>query len=323
MYRVEAYAVDRKAHWDAIVKQSRNGTFLFYRDFMEYHSDRFSDFSLLIYKGSNIIAALPAHRDGDALVSHGGLTYGGLVYGPKVKLTDVLESYKALLAYLTLHDVNRFYIKMVPHIYHKMPAQEQEYVLFLLNAKLARRDSLAVIDTRSALPFSKDRRQCIRRGVAAGLEVREEANFSKFWETLLVPNSRKKHGVVPVHSLAEIELLHSRFPENIRQFNVYNQEQLVAGTTIFVTDKVAHPQYIAGQEDKNSLGSLDFLYGHLITNVFADKAYFDFGISNEEQGRKLNHGLLFWKESFGARTITQDFYEVAIANASLLDNVVL
>ena len=44
---------------------------------------------------------------------------------------------------------------------------------------------------------------------------------------------------------------------------------------------------------------------------------------NENQGKNINEGLLYWKESFGARAISQDFYEVEIKNHTLLDNVLL
>ena len=76
-------------------------------------------------------------------------------------------------------------------------------------------------------------------------------------------------------------------------------------------------------KQKNELGSLDFLYHYLITEVYSQKKFFDFGISNEEQGRKLNEGLQFWKEGFGARTVVQDFYEVETGNHSVLEKAVL
>jgi lipid II:glycine glycyltransferase (peptidoglycan interpeptide bridge formation enzyme) len=115
--------------------------------------------------------------------------------------------------------------------------------------------------------------------------------------------------------------LKALFPENIRQFNVYQNGVIVAGTTIFEASTVAHCQYISGKEDKNELGGLDLLFQHLISDVFKNRQFFDFGISNENQGRKLNNGLSYWKESFGASTIVHDFYEVESANFNLLDNV--
>ena len=44
-----------------------------------------------------------------------------------------------------------------------------------------------------------------------------------------------------------------------------------------------------------------------------------FGTSNEKEGRALNHGLLDWKEGFGARVYTQDHYEIATMNFEKLE----
>jgi lipid II:glycine glycyltransferase (peptidoglycan interpeptide bridge formation enzyme) len=122
--------------------------------------------------------------------------------------------------------------------------------------------------------------------------------------------------------LAEITKLKALFPKNIRQFNVYQNGIIVAGTTIFETSTVAHCQYISGKDDKNELGGIDLLFYQLISETFKNKRFFDFGISNENQGRKLNDGLSYWKESFGASTIVHDFYEVETINFAKLEIVI-
>ena len=192
-----------------------------------------------------------------------------------------------------------------------------------MRGNLIRRDVLSVLDMTSSFSFSRDRKNGIKRGIKNNLVVREEANFESFWTEILIPNLAEKHQAKPVHSLEEMQYLHSKFPKNIRQFNVYQNDTIVAGTTIFESNFVAHSQYISGNSDKNELGSLDFLHDYLISNVFKNKKYFDFGISNENHGKNINEGLLYWKESFGAKSITQDFYELEINNYILLDNVLL
>ena len=171
--------------------------------------------------------------------------------------------------------------------------------------------------------ISRKRREGIRRGPKNNLVIKEELNFELFWNKILIPNLAHKHNAKPVHTLTEIVALQKKFPQNIRHFNVYHHEEIVAGTTIFISDNVAHPQYISGQSEKNELGALDFLYHYLITEVFKEKHYFDFGISNEDRGRKLNEGLIFWKESFGTNVIIQDFYEVETKNFHQLDAVLI
>lgn len=322
-YSVRQYASGDYAIWNTFVSEAKNATFLFYRDFMEYHNDRFEDFSLLVFQDEKLAAILPANKAGNLIYSHQGLTYGGLVYKENLKLASVIAVFSAVLSFLNQNNFSKIHIKTIPGIYHQKPAEELQYALFLSEAKLTRRDSLAVIDLRHEFSISKGRLEGINKGNKHNLKVVEEANFELFWNQVLIPNLESKHQAKPVHSLAEINALHLGFPKNIRQFNVYHENEIVAGTTIFESSQVAHAQYISANENKNELGSLDFLYYYLLTEVFNGKKYLDFGISNESQGKKLNNGLSFWKESFGAGTVVQDFYEVATSNFNLLENVIL
>src|SRR5689334_12021295 len=82
--RVERFTVATRSSWDQFVRSSKNGTFLFLRDYMEYHQDRFEDHSLIVRAEGEpgpVIGLLPANRRGGVLESHGGLTYGGVVSG--------------------------------------------------------------------------------------------------------------------------------------------------------------------------------------------------------------------------------------------------
>ncbi|WP_282068726.1 GNAT family N-acetyltransferase [Olleya namhaensis] len=290
---------------------------------MEYHNDRFYDFSLLVFKDEKLVAILPANRVEDCVYSHQGLTYGGLVFKENLKLNSVLLIYKALLKFLNEAKISELQLKILPSIYNTLPNDEQSYIMFLLNAKLNRRDALSVIDYRQALKFSKDRLEGVKRGKKHGLVIKEEGGFESFWSTVLEPNLNEKHNVKPVHSLAEITALKTNFEKQIRQFNVYQNNQIVAGTTIFESKYVAHSQYISGNNQKNELGSLDFLHHYLITSVFNNKRFFDFGVSNVNNGRQVNQGLQYWKEGFGARTVTQDFYTVDTNSYKILDTVLI
>ena len=193
----------------------------------------------------------------------------------------------------------------------------------MVEAKLIRRDSMAVVDLSHKLLIASGRKEGIKKGIVNKLEIKEVYDFQDFWDEILIPNLTLKHHAKPVHTLQEISKLKALFPKNIRQFNVYKNGNIVAGTTIFESENVAHSQYISGKEDKNELGGLDVLHHHLLSEVFNKMKFFDFGISNENQGRKLNNGLAYWKESFGASTIVHDFYEVETANFIKLDNVIV
>lgn len=323
-YIVRKYQPSDYSTWNEFVATAKNATFLFHRDFMEYHSDRFTDFSLLIFdEKQNLKAILPANRVEDVVFSHQGLTYGGLVVNQKTKLQEVVEITFNLLRFLNENGILALNLKQLPSFYTKFPSEEMDYLSFILNAKLVRRDSLSVIALQSYFSYTKGRIEGIRKGNENSLVCKEESNFDLFWNEILIPNLKQKHHAKPVHSIEEITYLKSKFPKNIRQFNVYKEDKIVAGTTIFESDFVAHSQYISGNSDKNELGSLDFLHNYLLKEVFLKKDYFDFGISNENQGQNINQGLLFWKEGFGARTVVQNFYEIETKNFSKLATVLI
>jgi hypothetical protein len=278
---------------------------------MDYHQDRFDDNSYIIFKANKPFALFPANQSQNSLISHQGLSYGGLLLQPNAKFDNVLLAFKALLKKIESDRFTEVTVKLVPKIYHDLPSDELDYLLFILNAKLFRRDISSVIDTSNTLVVnSSNRKRGLKRALKNNLEVRESNDFESFWNQILIPNLKSQHNAKPVHSVDEIAALHKKFPKNIRQFNVYKQDDVVAGVTIFESKNVAHAQYISGNEFKQELGSLDIAFDYLINKVYHEKKYFDFGISNENDGQNLNKGLISWKESFGARSTTIDFYSL-------------
>ena len=318
-YRVEKYTKENRLAWDTFISGAKNATFLFARDFMEYHSDRFTDYSLLVYKDNLLYAVLPANIVGDKLYSHKGLTYGSLVLSKSAKLLYTFEAFKALLAFLDAKAISTLELRNIPTFYNTMPSDELSYFLFKANATLIKRDALMVIDTSTKIKFQKNRREGINKAKRNGLTIAVEDNFEGFWNEILIPNLQKKHGVAPVHSLEEIQMLATKFPDHIKQVNVYKDNVIVAGTTLFLTKTTIHPQYVSGNSDKNAFGSLDLAYDYIINHFDSSKRYFDFNISSEENGTALNSGLIFWKESCGARTYVADNYLIDTACYKTLD----
>jgi hypothetical protein len=318
-YRVEKYTKENRLAWDTFISGAKNATFLFARDFMEYHSDRFTDYSLLVYKDDLLYAVLPANIVGDKLYSHKGLTYGSLVLSKSAKLLYTFEAFKALLAFLDAKAISTLELRNIPTFYNTMPSDELSYFLFKANATLIKRDALMVIDTSTKIKFQKNRREGINKAKRNGLTIAVDDNFEGFWNEILIPNLQQKHGIAPVHSLEEIQLLAAKFPDHIKQVNVYKDNVIVAGTTLFLTKTTIHPQYVSGNSDKNAFGSLDLAYDYIINHFDSSKRYFDFNISSEENGAALNSGLIFWKESCGARTYVADNYLIDTACYKTLD----
>lgn len=303
--------------WNSFIKQAKNSTFLFNRNFMDYHKERFCDHSLMIFNNnSKLVACLPANEiDKDTIASHSGLTYGAIILDFDLKLPIVIEVYKAILKYYYDIGFSTFILKAFPRIYNKIPSDEVDYCLFLSGAKLIRRDTAIVIDTLAPLSYSGNIRREAKKAKDDGVMIKEEKDFSAFWDKILIPNLKERFGVKPLHSLSEIELLHKRFPNDIKLFSARTKDQeIVAGTVFFETETVAHCQYISANDVGRSNGALNLLFLQLIDNTYKGKRYFDFGTANEDEGRKVNKGLLAWKERMGGRTVSHDFYEIDLAS---------
>lgn len=290
---------------------------------MDYHNDRFQDFSLVVFKNDKPFALLPANKVDNTLYSHQGLTYGGLIYSKDFKTKNAIQCFEAILKFLSNNNIDKLILKELPSIFlHNIINNPIAYLLFKIKAELIRTDMHSVVDMKHK-SYSNSRKEGFKRGAKFNLKVEESETLDLFFNEILIPNLASKHGVKPVHSLEEINLLKTRFKNNIRQFNVFNENKIVGGTTIFETQNVAHCQYISGNSVKNELGSLDFLHHYLIETVFDDKPYFNFGTSNVNEGQQINEGLQFWKEGFGARSITQGFYNIETKNYKLLEDVML
>ena len=323
MLKIRLYDPTLKPVWDNFLENCKNATFLFKRDFMDYHKNRFEDFSIMIYNGNKLIALVPGNIDLNNVYSHQGLTYGGILIQSDSKFTEYLEIFSEVLRFLKKKSINSLCVKQIPTIYNFNFNDELDYLSFVMDSKNYRKDIISVINLQSDFKIAKDRINGYKRGLKNLLEFREAHDFDDFWNELLIPNLEKKYSVNPVHSLDEIGLLKSRFKRNIRQFNVYKENKIVAGTTVFQTKNVVHVQYTASNSKKNILGSLDFLFYKLITDVYSKHKYFDFGTSNESDGKKINQGLMYWKEGFGARSLTQNFYKFDISSIGKIKSLFL
>jgi hypothetical protein len=304
------YRPDDRPAWDALAAGARARHFLFQRGYMDYHADRFEDASFVVLRGGRMRAALPATRHGDEIISHGGLTFGGLLSDPELTVERAVEALRAIAGELRAGGATRLVVKPVPHIYHLGAAEEELYALHVLGARLVRREiSAALAPTARAAP-APGRRRAIRDARARDLEVAQDARLEEFM-ALLAEVLRERHDVAPVHSPAEIRMLADRFPANIRLFTAREAGDLLAGTLIYETPAVAHTQYIATSPRGRALGAGDALLAHLIEERYPDR-WFDFGISNERDG-SLNPGLARFKEGFGARGVVYDRYELDLS----------
>lgn len=310
--RVERYTSEQSDAWNEFVKNSKNGTFLFDRNYMDYHAERFTDCSLMFRDASGrLVAVMPANLKDGTLISHGGLSYGGVVSNQRMKTPLMLETFESLIEFARNAGASRLVYKAVPHIYHVQPAEEDLYALFRHNAQIVKREVSTTVSLKERLPVSKGRKWTINQSRKNRIEVRKSDDFETFMrlETELLT---AKYNVVPVHTAAEMHLLASRFSENIKLFGAFLHDEMLAGTIVYASPTLAHAQYMAASAEGKQLCALDAIVQELMTVHYAEKRYFDFGISTEKQGRYLNLGLVEYKESWGGRATVYDTYEIGL-----------
>ena len=309
---VISYSPRYKGLWDNFVTASKNGVFLFYRDYMEYHSDRFKDHSLIFLRNGKVIGLLPGNiKNGAALCTHEGLTFGGVISGYDTKTSVMLGIFDALIKHCQEHAIKEIVYKAIPYIYHSVPANEDLYALFRHNAKLMARNASSCIYLPEAPKFSDSRKDNIRKAKKNHLIVKESEDFATFMQ-IVEGTLAERHGVKPVHSVDEIRLLASMFPDNIKLFASYKDGRMLAGTLIYESGNVAHVQYAANSKEGWNMGAQDIIEDYLINEYYKGKRYYDFGISTEKLGQVLNLGLIARKEGFGASTVNYDIYQILL-----------
>jgi hypothetical protein len=299
-----------KNEWNNFVNKAKNGHFFFNRDFMEYHSNKFQDFSLIIFDDNDkILSILPANIKENTLYSHQGLTFGGFVTNERTNVASMLGFFKLLKIYLHSNNISRMVYKAIPYIYHSMPAEEDRYALFVYNAKLIKKEVSSTILLQRQIGYTKGRKWTVNKAKKENLKVEKSLDFKNFW-VVLEDVLRFRHNASPVHTIDEIERLATLFPENIKLYIIKIDEEIIAGTIIFENANIVHTQYMANSDYGKKIGALDLLIDYLIKDVYKNKIYFDFGISTEEDGKILNKGLIEQKEGFGARAVVHDCYEL-------------
>jgi hypothetical protein len=304
---VTRYDPGAAERWDAFVARSRSAHFLFQRAYMDYHADRFEDHSLLVDDGERLLAVLPANRAGDTLESHGGLTFGGLLTDGAMTTRRMLEVVDVTVAHLREAGFGAWLYKAVPHIYHRVPAEEDLYALFRAGARLVRRDVSSAIRLDARLPYSKGRRSALRSAARAGVQIAGSRDFAGFMD-LQRAVLRARYDADPVHTGEELALLAGRFPEAISLHTATRAGRLLAGVVLYETAVVAHCQYIAVTDEGRDAHAFDVLADALIASREGRRRWWDFGTSIEPGAERLNEPLIRNKESYGARAIAYDHY---------------
>lgn len=310
--KIVKYTSSNKKSWDTFVENSKNGHFCFFRDFMEYHAERFEDYSLLIYDDFNLLfSILPANIKETTLYSHQGLTFGGFLINDTMTTQAMLDLFTCFKEFLKKEGIQKLVYKSIPYIYHVKPSEEDRYAFFRNDAIVIRRDVTSALDLTEDIKYSKGRKWTVNKAAKNNLIFEQSDDLVSYW-SLLEEVLNVHHKTKPTHSLNEIQKLSHLFPNNIKLFIATQNDILLAGALIYEYKHIIYTQYLANSLKGRECGALDFVLDTLIKKVYFNKKYFNFGISNEDNGRYLNTGLIAQKEGFGARAVVNDVYEMEI-----------
>lgn len=312
-----AFLLDgQSAEWDSFCDGAVNGTFLHSRRFLSYHGTRLVDRSLIVRDDGQLIAVLPLAQspaDAGTVVSHPGATYGGLVHQGKVRGLRTIEVLQACASTLRDAGYARLHYKPVPHIYHRVPAQDDLYALFRLGARRFRCDLSSSIDLACRSAPSERRRRGLKKALRSVQLHGGEDHLPALW-AVLQDNLARKHDAQPVHSLDEMLDLCQRFPREIAIRTASVGDRIEAGVVLFRCGPAWHAQYIAASQAAYEVSALDAVFDAAIAEAgAAGVRWFDFGTSNEEGGQVLNDGLYRFKTEFGGGGVAYEHYEIELA----------
>ena len=308
--RINRYTEAYRDQWENFVFSSKNGTFILTRNFIDYHKQKFNDHSLLAFDGNELVGVIPMNESGDEVYSHQGLTYGGWVLSPRIKLHEFVMVFKVFLDYLVKQGFTVLYYKPIPFVYHSVPAQEDLQILYLLGAKCIAQHINPVI-IPSTVPTFQDRRiRGVKKARNAGIQISISEDLLNYFK--IVKELLRGYGTTPVHSIEEIVELKKKFPDHVVLHAAFIGSTMCAGVLCFETVNCVRFQYIASTQEGRDKGALDLLFYSLIQESYSQKKYLDFGTSTIDQGNQLVLGISVQKEGFGARTTIQPIYSLSL-----------
>lgn len=316
-FDIGEYSEVERETWDEFVWSADNGTIFHTRRFLNYHPpQRFHDNSLILKKDRQWIAVLPAAvkhlGEEKSLISHPGASMAGLVIKSPQSIKDTFRLVDVLIEYAKEHAFTQIILTLPPQVYFSRPNHYLDFALLQLGFKYLKREVSSVIpldfaEEDTLLKFSSASRRAVHKAESLGVEIAESDDLGRFC-AILENNLKLRHNVKPTHSLEELQLLRTLFPDRIKLFAAYKQSRMIAGIVIFVcNEKVALAFYISHDEEMQEYRGVNMLFYEAIRWCIRQRFQFlDFGIFTVSM--KPNWGLARFKESFGALGIFRDTF---------------
>ena len=196
--------------WENFYGNCNQSTFLHSQNYISYHKDKFEDYSLIIEKEDKLVGLFPAAislNDKCSIISHPGITYGGILHQGKIYGELMVNCIEDLCNYYKHSGFKFLYYKVVPSFYHKIPAQDDIYVLNRLKASRIQNDITSVIDLFNINIRSNRRNRSLRKAQNLNVKISEDKKYIEEYWILLNQNLKMRFNVFAVHSLKDIKLL--------------------------------------------------------------------------------------------------------------------
>lgn len=316
--QVSVYGHDDAPEWDDVVAHAPMASFFHTRRFLAYHRDRFVDASLLVRDDERrVLGVLPAALDPSderRVVSHPGITFGGLIHDGRLGGAAMLEAFARVKDHYGARGLGAMRYKAIPSIYQRRPAGDDLYALFRFDGTRSRCDLSCAIDLANRGERGSRRKRSLAKALKAGVEVADGAPFIDELWGVIEDNLDRKLGERPVHTADEIKELHRRFPDNISFLVGRLGGKTVAGLALFSGGAVTRAQYIASGDAGYTVSALDAVIEHAIGQAReAGRRYFDFGTSNRNEGRHLSASVYQFKLEFGGGGVAHESYDLDLS----------
>jgi len=256
---------------------------------------------------------MPAAREhvtSKVVISHPGITYGGILHQGWLTGSRAIEVFREIISYYMSFGYIKLIYKAIPYIYTKIPAQDDLFALSILNSKKTSCKLTSTLDLSNRINPS-DRRKRGSKKAKKYCNISKDINkLNEFWNILNYRLS-EKYKSNPVHTIEEISYLKSCFPDSFELITAIVGDKVVAGVLFFISSHIWHSQYIASDEIGYDISALDAIFEFSIECAAKmDSRYFDFGTSNSKYNDELNESLYRYKTEFGGGGVIHESYEL-------------
>jgi hypothetical protein len=305
MIEIKQYDYSLKYEWDQFIENSEVSSFLLKRDFIEYHSDKYDEISLMVYNDGKLNIIIPGCKLDQTYSSFHFLTYGGIILSQNYKFTEIESSFQHVLSYIKENlNFKKFTIKRIPYIYYRKPNEDDLYLLFKNDFKLIGRQlSSSLSLSNFQIPSKKkyNYRKCLKNGIKL-IECDSSENLMEIMNFNL-----KKYKKKSVHTFKELNYLKSKFLNEICFYEAKLNNEVLGGCIIFKVNSCIHIQYMCSSDIGRKNRVIDFIVNKLI-EIYSNYEFLDYGISTEDNGNVLNYNLLNAKRELGFNAICYDIY---------------